>query len=231
MPDAAYSAVEGLLRFVEILGRRSALGGPPVLSNSHFPWLRALSDNCDGIRSETSELLGRLRPVDAKSITDLPVGVDGHWRLIPLLDRRGVFPYTDLLPITMSALRAIPRLRAADIAILTSGSRIRPHVGNNWGVLRTHLTLFEPPGPEDCHLRFPDADITCEWRTAATFVFDDTHLHEAVNIRSDDRVVLLAEFDRPMRPVARFVNGFAQRAYRYHPVQRGVRTRVLERLA
>jgi beta-hydroxylase len=230
MPDAAYMAVEVLLRFVDTLGRRNRTGGPPVLPDDQFPWLRTLSDRCNEIRLEAMELANRLDSVDACALTDLPVGVDGQWRLIPLVDRRGVYPYTGDVPITMSVLRAIPSIRAADFAILTSGSRIHPHVGNNWGVLRTHLTLIEAPGRGACHLHFPKAGVTREWRTATTFVFDDTHLHEAVNYRAGDRMVLLAEFDRPMPPIARLANRLAQRMYRYHPVQRGVRARVLARL-
>ncbi len=231
MPDVAYVFLEGLLRAVPRLARANSTSEPPVLDNESFPWLEGLSMQAGAIRDEALALLQHLAPADSQAVNDTPVSVDGQWRLVPLLDRFGPYPYSDELPRTMAMLRRVPSLRAADLAILQPRSTIHPHKGNNWGVLRGHLTLVEPTGPGDCHLRFTDADVVVPWQVGQAFVFDDMHRHEAVNMRADSRIVLLFEFDRPLATFARIVNAFAQRWYHHHPVQRGVRRKVLSQVS
>lgn len=133
--------------------------------------------------------------------------------------------------MTLRSLRRIPALRAADLAVLAAHSRIDRHVGDNWGVLRSHLTLVEPAGTRTCELNFPTAGVRVPWRPGHAFVFDDTFEHEAVNERDSDRLVLLIEIDRPLRGVAGACNRLCQRWYRHHPVQRGVRDRIVARYA
>ncbi|WP_326952322.1 aspartyl/asparaginyl beta-hydroxylase domain-containing protein [Amycolatopsis sp. NBC_01286] len=211
---------------VEMLGRRHRSTWP-LPAPEDFPWLAALESEAMAIKSEARRLFDRFAAIDTKAMNPLSVGVTGSWRLVPLVDRTGPYPYLRSTPTTQATLARIPGLRAADFAVLAAGSRIAPHVGNNWGVLRAHLALTVPAGDEACALRFPQHGLDVPWSAGQAFVFDDSFEHDAVNDRAGDRVVLLVEADRPLpRPTAT-INRLCQRWYRNHPVQRGVRERVL----
>lgn len=187
-------------------------------------WLGDVAHQIPMVSDEVLDLLDRCAEVPSTTeLSSLSVGVEGAWRLLPLVHRRRDPKVLDLLPITAELLRGIPHLRAADVAVLDGGSRIAPHRGDNWGVVRVHLTLREPPGDERCALRFPELGREQAWKQGGVFGFEDLALHEAVNDRHSDRVVLLIEVDRPLPWVSAAVNGIAQRAYAAHPVQRAVR--------
>lgn len=202
----------------------------PLLPPSGFPFLVDLERQAPELRHELLDmLLSRIgTPPDTSELNGCAVGITGHWRIVPLFDRRGALPLTSDLPVTRRALAAIPGLRAADVAQLDARSQIHPHRGHNVGVLRAHLTLVEPEGPESCELRFPDTGLAQPWRNGRAFVFDDLFGHSAVNDRDTARIILHLEFDRPGGRVYRTANEVAQRLYRYHPIQRGVRSRLAE---
>jgi ornithine lipid ester-linked acyl 2-hydroxylase len=227
MPDPAYVALERMLQAIERMGRRSWPHHGPLPGPRDFPWLRALAAAADPIAAEARQFLGQFEPADTRSLNSLSVAVTGNWRLAPLIDRAGGYPYADQFPAAIGLLSQIPRLRAADLAMLTAGSRIHPHRGNNWGVLRAHLTLIEPPGDAACALRFPEEGVTVPWRAGEAFIFDDSFEHEAINDRESGRLVLLVEVDRPLPPGLAHLNALCQRWYRHHPVQRGVRDRAI----
>jgi beta-hydroxylase len=63
-------------------------------------------------------------------------------------------------------------------------------------MLRAHLGLIIPAEREKCRMRV--ADRTCVWKEGEVFVFDDTYEHEVWNDTSEERVILLFDFDRPM---------------------------------
>jgi beta-hydroxylase len=50
------------------------------------------------------------------------------------------------------------------------------------------------------------ADRAYAWREGEIFVFDDTFEHEVWNDTDEERVVLLFDFDRPMRFLGRAIN-------------------------
>ena len=54
-----------------------------------------------------------------------------------------------------------------------------------------------PRDTEKCRMRV--GKKTCVWREGEIFVFDDTYKHEVWNETPDERVVLIFDFDRPMR--------------------------------
>jgi aspartyl/asparaginyl beta-hydroxylase (cupin superfamily) len=227
MPDPAYIVLERMLQGIELLGRRYWRHSGPLPEPSGFPWLRTLTEAADTIAAEAHGMLQQVEPADTRSLNDLSVGVAGSWQLLPLMDRLGRYPYAVRLPGTIEVLGRIPHLRAADLALLTAGSSIHPHRGNNWGVLRAHLTLDEPAGDAVCALRFPRHGLAVPWRAGEVFIFDDSFEHEAINHRGSGRLVLLVEVDRPLPPGLAQLNALCQRWYRHHPVQRGVRDRAI----
>ncbi len=72
------------------------------------------------------------------------------------------------------------------------------------GILRSHLGLIIPKDREKCRIRV--GDEICVWQPGEIFVFDDTYEHEVWNDTDEERVILLFDFDRPMRLWGRALN-------------------------
>ncbi|TMJ37928.1 MAG: aspartyl/asparaginyl beta-hydroxylase domain-containing protein [Alphaproteobacteria bacterium] len=89
-------------------------------------------------------------------------------------------------------------------SILSPGYHIPAHSGVSKGILRTHLGLIIPKDAEKCRMRVDDKIQV--WRPGEIFVFDDTYEHEVWNDTDDERVILLFDFDRPMKLWGRVLN-------------------------
>lgn len=100
-------------------------------------------------------------------------------------------------PNTAALLEAIPGLQSAWFSIISPGYKIPRHRGVTKGVLRVHLALKVPRERERCYM-IVDAE-TVSWEEGRCIVFDDTRHHEVCNDTDEERVVLLVDFDRPMR--------------------------------
>jgi beta-hydroxylase len=86
---------------------------------------------------------------------------------------------------------SVPGLTMAGFSRLSPGTRIVPHVGYTNAVLRLHLGLVVP---EDCGLRV--GEEVRRWEEGRCLVFDDMFEHEAWNLGTRDRLVLLVDFLR-----------------------------------
>lgn len=224
MPDLGWVVAESGLGAARIIGDRYRdRGRLPFLDRAAVPWLAAAERAADEVGEEVRrELAGCGALPTSSELSRLSVRTEGAWRLLPLVHRRRRLRTLGRLAATARLLGRARGVRAADVAVLDARSSIAPHRGNNWGVVRAHLTLREPPGDEVCELRFPELGAAQRWRQGAAFAFDDLELHEAVNHRSSARVVLLVELDRPLPAGPAALNRLAQRLYRHHPVQRAV---------
>ena len=69
-----------------------------------------------------------------------------------------------------------------------------------------HLGLVVPQQRDRCVMRVVDQNLT--WEEGRCLVFDDTYDHEVHNDTDEERVVLLFDFDRPMRPMGRALHKF-----------------------
>ena len=96
------------------------------------------------------------------------------------------------------------RSQTAWFSIVAPGYHIPPHKGVSKGILRTHLGLIIPRDAEKCRIHV--GGETCVWREGEIFVFDDTFRHEVLNETPDERVILIFDFDRPMRFWGRQLN-------------------------
>lgn len=98
----------------------------------------------------------------------------------------------ELCPATTKLLEQVPGLITAGFSRLAPGARILPHSGKPAGVLRCHLGLSVP---NNCALRVgPDIKT---WVNGQCLIFDDTSEHEAWNLSSQHRDVLLLDFKTP----------------------------------
>jgi ornithine lipid ester-linked acyl 2-hydroxylase len=94
-------------------------------------------------------------------------------------------------PVTAELVaRHVPRHGAAGFSVLKPGTRIQPHRGYPGQTLRCHLGLDVPEG--DCGIRV--GGETRRWRAGEALVLDDRLEHEAWNLTSQERVVLLFDF-------------------------------------
>jgi beta-hydroxylase len=78
------------------------------------------------------------------------------------------------------------------------------HRGVTKSLLRAHLGLVLPADRNKCRMRV--ADQIVHWEPGRCVVFDDFFHHEVWNDTDEERVVLIFDFVRPMRPLGRLLN-------------------------
>jgi ornithine lipid ester-linked acyl 2-hydroxylase len=190
------------------LGRQSLVGDTPVLSNRHFPFLKMFTDNWQAIRAEIETILVHrdIIPVFQDVSPDqMRIAKGNMWRTF-ILFGFGLKLEKNCrhAPFTASLLEKVPHLQTAWFSILGPGYHIPAHRGVSKGILRSHLGLIIPKDAEKCRMRV--GDTVNVWRPGEIFVFDDTYDHEVWNDTNDERVILLFDFDRPMRIWGRLLN-------------------------
>jgi len=190
------------------LGRQSTVGDAPVLESKHFPFLKSFSSNWEQVLFEAREILKHREAIPAFqeiSPDQKRISKGANWRTFILFgfgNRLGM--NCKHAPITTRLLEAVPNLQTAWFSILSPGYHIPAHRGVSKGILRAHLGLIIPKEAEKCRMRVGDT-ITV-WHPGEIFVFDDTYEHEVWNDTEEERVILLFDFDRPMRFWGRVVN-------------------------
>ena len=197
--------IRGLANF---LGRQSLIGDTPVLDSAHFPFLQSFTGNWQAIRAEAEHILTFREAIPAFqeiSPDQVRIATGKNWRTFILfgfgvkLEKNCVHA-----PQTTKLLEAVPDLQTAWFSILSPGYHIPAHRGVSKGIVRAHLGLIIPRNAEACHIRV--GDVMKVWRPGEVFVFDDTYEHEVWNDTDEERVILLFDFDRPMRWWGRTVN-------------------------
>jgi beta-hydroxylase len=190
------------------LGRQSLVGDTPVLDNAHFPFLRTFTDNWEQIRAEALEILKFREAVPAfqeVSPDQKRIATGKNWRTFILFGfRKKLAKNCAIAPVTTRLLETIPTLQTAWFSILSPGYHIPAHRGVSKGIVRAHLGLIIPKDAEKCRIRVGDQIRV--WHPGEVFVFDDTYEHEEWTETPDERVILLFDFDRPMRFWGRTVN-------------------------
>jgi aspartyl/asparaginyl beta-hydroxylase (cupin superfamily) len=194
-------------RLGDLLGRQSIVGDTPIVSNHHFPFLREFESKWEVIRREVEQVLEHRDAIPAfhdVSPDQHKISSGKNWRTFILY---GFGERLEMncaqVPETARLLAAVPNIQTAWFSILSPGYHIRAHRGVTKGILRAHLGLIIPKDAEKCRIRVGDAIKV--WRPGEIFVFDDTYEHEVWNDTNEERVILLFDFDRPMRFWGRFV--------------------------
>ncbi|HEX8420856.1 MAG TPA: aspartyl/asparaginyl beta-hydroxylase domain-containing protein, partial [Sphingomonas sp.] len=115
------------------------------------------------------------------------------------------YPIDDNLarcPHTREVVERIPGLNSAFFSILAPGTHIPEHRGVTKGLLTCHLGLIVP---REGNLRMRVDDRVVRWSEGETLVFDDTYPHEVWNDTDETRVVLLVQFERPLRNPGKWI--------------------------
>jgi aspartyl/asparaginyl beta-hydroxylase (cupin superfamily) len=180
---------------------QSTVPDTPKLDNSHFPWLSEFTDNWETIREEAQAVLAYRDDIPAFH----ELSPAKNWKTYILYGfGQRMETNTKLTPVTADILSRVPHVQTAMFSILAPGYHIPAHKGVTKGILRSHLGLIIPKDREQCRIRVDDT-ITA-WKEGEIFVFDDTFEHEVWNDTDEERVILLFDFDRPMKLAGRVLN-------------------------
>ncbi len=185
--------------FDRLIASSSLVANDPVLDVRDFAWTGMLRDEWQTIRDEALAVaqgsaapsLATISP-DHRSIAEM-----GKWRSFFLWGYG--YPIDENLtrcPRTQALVERIPGLNSAFFSILAPGTHIPAHRGVTKGLITCHLGLIVP---RDGDVRMRVADRVVRWAEGETLVFDDTYDHEVWNDTSGTRVVLLVQFERPLR--------------------------------
>ncbi|UVO49884.1 aspartyl/asparaginyl beta-hydroxylase domain-containing protein [Sphingomonas sp. SUN019] len=203
--------------FDRLIASSSLVSNEPVLDMRDFAWTQVLRDNWQAIRDEA--LAVALRGNAAPSLSTISpdhrsIAEVDKWRSFFLWGYG--FPIEDNLarcPRTQAVVEQIPGLNSAFFSILAPGTHIPQHRGVTKGLITCHLGLIVP---RDGDVRMRVHDRIVRWAEGETLVFDDTYQHEVWNDTSGTRVVLLVQFERPLRNpgkwFADFFLGFVRRS-------------------
>jgi len=192
--------------FDRLIASSSLVSNGPVLDVRDFAWTAALRDQWEAIREEAravalrgeaSPSLATISP-DHRSIAEV-----NKWRSFFLWGYGyRINENADRCPRTAAIVEAIPGLNSAFFSILAPGTHIPDHRGVTKGLITCHLGLIVP---RDGDVRMRVDDRIVRWAEGETLVFDDTYNHEVWNDTAGTRVVLLIQFERPLRQPGRWI--------------------------
>lgn len=188
--------------------RQSLVPDTPKIDNKYFPFLKEFTDNWETIRDEAKAVLAFRDEIPAfheLSPDQYRLSQAKNWKTFILFGfGQRMETNTKLTPKTAEILEKVPNLQTAMFSILAPGYHIPAHKGVTKGILRSHIGLIIPKDREKCRIRVDDT-ITA-WKEGEIFVFDDTYEHEVWNDTDEERVILLFDFDRPMKLGGRLLN-------------------------
>ena len=186
--------------FDRLIASSSLVSNDPVLDVRDFPWTQVLRDDWEAIRDEAVNvaMVGQAAPSLATISPDhRSIAKVNMWRSFFLWGYG--YPIDENLarcPRTAEVVAKVPGLNSAFFSILAPGTHIPDHRGVTKGLVTCHLGLIVP---KDGDVRMRVGDRIVRWAEGETLVFDDTYQHEVWNDTANTRVVLLIQFERPLR--------------------------------
>lgn len=214
--------------FDRLIASSSQAANDPVLDVRDFPWTAALRDNWQAIRDEVVAValrrdaapsLATISP-DHRAIAEVDM-----WRSFFLWGYG--YPVDENLvrcPATAKVVGQVPGLNSAFFSILAPGTHIPDHRGVTKALITCHLGLIVP---RDGDVRMRVDDRIVRWAEGETLVFDDTYNHEVWNDTDGTRVVLLVQFERPLRQPGKWIADMFMRLVRRSAFVQEARDNVL----
>lgn len=184
----------------------SLVPNTPVLASEQFNWTEALRKKWPMIREEALTVLRT--PKSAPALRDVSpdhmrIAIDDRWRSFFLIGYgQRIEENLRRCPATASLVERIPGLNSAFFSILHPGAHIPRHTGVTKGLLTCHLGL-QVPREDGLHMKVGSQDAT--WHEGEVLIFDDTWPHEVWNDTNGTRIVLLCQFERPLRQPGRAI--------------------------
>ncbi|MGE0120772.1 MAG: aspartyl/asparaginyl beta-hydroxylase domain-containing protein [Dongiaceae bacterium] len=217
-------------RVADLMVRQSLVADRPVHEARQYPFLAPIEADWRKIRAELDDLLkhrANLPSFHEISPDQQYISYGDHWKVF-ILFGFGVPSERNCArcPETARLLRTVPGLQSAWFSILAPHYHIPRHRGVTKSLLRTHLGLIIPAQRERCRMQVGDETVC--WEDGRCLVFDDFYHHEVWNDTEEERVILIFDFERPMRPVGRMINrvlmwGIKQTAY-FKDAQRNLKS-------
>jgi ornithine lipid ester-linked acyl 2-hydroxylase len=194
--------------FTSVIARQGLVEDKPVHDPGEFPFLAPVETNWEKIRAELDRLLedrANLPAFHQISPDQEYISTGDHWKVF-ILFGFGVPIGRNCArcPETAELLRRVPGLQSAWFSILAPRYHIPRHRGVTKSILRAHLGLITPRQRDKCVMQVDDRIV--DWEPGKLLVFDDFYPHEVWNDTDEERVVLIFDFNRPMRLLGRGLN-------------------------
>ncbi|GAA5232299.1 lipid A hydroxylase LpxO [Verticiella sediminum] len=177
----------------------SRVPNKPFIDLDEFPELRVLLQRADEIREEAVRLYGdgHIKASDKYNDAGFNSFFKTGWKRFYLKWYGASMPSAaELCPVSTRLLADMPSVKAAMFAALPPGARLPRHRDPYAGSLRFHLGLITPNSPA-CYINVDGQNYY--WRDGEAVVFDETYIHYAENKTEQNRIILFADIERPMR--------------------------------
>jgi len=190
------------------LARASLVDNKPFAETTEFPHLLEIEKNWRQILAEVETVLQQRDAIPGFqeiSPDQKKLATGTNWRTFFLYGFGTPFAKNSRqAPETTRLIEHAEKLQTAWFSILAPGYHIPHHRGVTKGILRYHLGLIIPKDHEKCRIRV--GEEIRPWRQGQGFVIDDTFDHEVWNDTPEERVILIVDFDRPMKWWGRLIN-------------------------
>lgn len=213
--------VNKLLHFVSMsaryfIAKQSLVENRPIIDNNNFTFVKLLEENWNSIYDELIEIL-RFRDLVPSfheiSKEQYKISKGDKWKTFAFFSFGHKFQYNcAYAPNTVKLLECIPNLQSAWFSAIAPGYHIPKHKGITRGILRGHLGLSIPAISKECFMDIGNNRIY--WEQGKVVVFDDTFEHAVWNNTDQERIVLLFDFDRPMKNTGRYIHDTSMKIFR-----------------
>ncbi|QIV95795.1 beta-hydroxylase [Allofrancisella inopinata] len=185
----------------------SKISNKPYLNSHNFPELQVLEDNWRIIKNEALSLrqIGKIKASDKLDDAGFNSFFKTGWTRFYLKWYGKAHPSAvRTCPKTLELLKRVPKIKAAMFTYLPPGSKLVTHRDPFAGSLRYHLGL-QTPNSHLCRMVVDGQQR--HWRDGQSMMFDETYLHYAENQSDTGRLILLCDYERPMKfIIPKYVN-------------------------
>ena len=199
---------KAIYALASFMTKQSLVETTPFVPHEQFKDLKQFEDNWQVIGDEAREILKFREAIpgfEEVSQDQHRIAKDKQWKTFILYGFGQKMEKNSLMaPQTTKMLESVPNLQTAWFSILAPGYHIPAHTGVTKGILRAHLGVIVPKDFEKCRIRV--GEEIRPWRNGKIFIIDDTYQHEVWNETDEERVILLFDFDRPMKWGGRLAN-------------------------
>lgn len=212
----------------------STVPNTPYIDMAQFPQLQVLKDHWQEIRAEAVTLFGdgKIKPSAQYNDAGFNSFFKTGWGRFYLKWYDEPQPSAlEFCPYTTQLVKDIPGVKAVLFASLPPGARLPRHRDPYSGSLRFHMGLITPNDPA-CFIEVDGERY--HWRDGEAVMFDETFIHYAENATEQNRIILFADIERPMKyrwtqAVNRFFGGLLLRSAT-SPNEAGDRTGGINRI-
>ena len=188
--------------------RQSFVPDSPKIDNKYFPFLKSFTDNWLDIKEEALEVMKFKEVIPGFqdiSPDQYRLATENNWKTFVLFGfGKRLEKNSSLAPKTSKLLEAVPNLQTAMFSILAPGYHIPAHSGVTKGILRSHIGLIIP---SDLRIVVFVLIILLHLGKRVRFLYLTIPMNMKFGmIQIKRRVILLFDFDRPMKFWGRFLN-------------------------